>query len=162
MSDYELYHYGVKGMKWGVRRYQNADGSLTTAGKKKVSRQYKKLANQATKAYNKASTRMYVDAYNKAADKMNGGEIDKFNARQKKKYGDEYTKRDGYISDYNKMFEKELAKNMNKTLNDFYASNKSVKKAHELVDRYGMTDWDDLAKHNEAMIKEVREAVEKG
>lgn len=26
-------HYGIKGMKWGVRRYQNKDGSLTSAGK---------------------------------------------------------------------------------------------------------------------------------
>ena len=31
----ELYHYGVKGMKWGVRRFQNEDGSLTPAGKKR-------------------------------------------------------------------------------------------------------------------------------
>lgn len=31
----ELKHYGVLGMKWGVRRYQNKDGSLTPAGKKK-------------------------------------------------------------------------------------------------------------------------------
>ena len=30
----ELYHFGVKGQKWGVRRYQNKDGSLTPRGKK--------------------------------------------------------------------------------------------------------------------------------
>ena len=31
----ELYHWGIKGMKWGVRRYQNSDGSYTAAGKKR-------------------------------------------------------------------------------------------------------------------------------
>lgn len=35
-SGNELYHHGVKGQKWGVRRYQNADGSLTAAGKKRL------------------------------------------------------------------------------------------------------------------------------
>lgn len=32
MSDY-IYHYGIKGQKWGVRRYQNPDGTLTSMGK---------------------------------------------------------------------------------------------------------------------------------
>lgn len=35
----ELYHWGVKGMKWGVRRYQNKDGTLTNAGKKRMYRE---------------------------------------------------------------------------------------------------------------------------
>lgn len=35
----ELYHWGVKGMKWGVRRYQNKDGTLTAAGKKRMYRE---------------------------------------------------------------------------------------------------------------------------
>ena len=42
-SNGELCHWGVKGMRWGVRRYQNKDGSLTAAGKKKVAAEKNEL-----------------------------------------------------------------------------------------------------------------------
>ena len=49
MYDMELYHHGIRGQKWGVRRFQNKDGSLTKLGQKRVDKAQKKAAKVAKK-----------------------------------------------------------------------------------------------------------------
>lgn len=50
IKDGELQHHGILGQKWGVRRFQNKDGSLTTAGKKRITRKQKKALEKARQA----------------------------------------------------------------------------------------------------------------
>lgn len=92
--DGELYHHGIKGMKWGVRRYQNKDGSLTPAGKKrqimldakgqrdKSKVEYKVNPTKSTKASYKKAKKTYREA---KSDFKEQKEIDTF-----KKHGLDY------------------------------------------------------------------------
>lgn len=66
MENYELRHWGVKGMKWGVRRYQNKDGSLTDAGERRYARDARE------KGYEQYDER---SGYRYKFDKDKGGKI---------------------------------------------------------------------------------------
>lgn len=49
----ELYHHGIRGQRWGVRRYQNPDGTLTNAGKKRIAKDVNSLKENGPKAIKK-------------------------------------------------------------------------------------------------------------
>lgn len=57
----ELLHWGIKGMRWGVRRYQNKDGSLTPAGKKRVKAETTALKKEAEVLKNRKATKAKFD-----------------------------------------------------------------------------------------------------
>ena len=99
----EIYHHGVKGQRWGVRRYQNKDGSLTQAGKKrmqegfddsdKLAKSFAKIENMnraVRKGWDGKSQILMSPEDKKAFDKAYQDFLDNWNV-MKKKYSDVVT-----------------------------------------------------------------------
>lgn len=75
-KDY-LEHFGVQGMKWGVRRYENYDGTLTTAGKRRYGHLESAVANAKNDVGRETAQAKLRSAINKGAqnDTRSAGQI---------------------------------------------------------------------------------------
>lgn len=86
----ELYHHGIKGQRWGIRRYQNPDGSLTAAGQKHREKRDAKWANR---HYNG----IYKKAYKNSKKELNAYVKQELNPKYRgQKHGS------NYLNEYNR------------------------------------------------------------
>ena len=101
MASTYLIHYGIKGQKWGIRRYQNPDGSLTTAGKIRYGTYYTSHGSpkrlQSTVAL-KGQSNMYKDT--KKYVKRTSPFFDSFSKKKTEAHIKEYYDQTGMTNTY--------------------------------------------------------------
>lgn len=68
ISEEQLYHHGIKGMRWGVRRYQNKDGSLTLRGQRRYGQVNNRTLSKGTELQN--ISRRQLDPSNKKSNRL--------------------------------------------------------------------------------------------
>jgi len=127
----ELFHHGIKGQKWGVRRYQNEDGSLTEAGKRRYSKQIyrNELRRDFSRKINDAYTNYQMGASLLGAIPTAGLSLipgviaSQMQIKNDRKIDDRYDKKLQSIRDN--------VKNSVKLENDLYKSNPKFKKIRD-------------------------------
>lgn len=78
MNSNELMHHGIHGMRWGVRRYQNKNGSLTAAGRKRINQldsEYQRLTGKKLSESSESNTVKKTSAKPKKISEMTNEEI---------------------------------------------------------------------------------------
>lgn len=132
--DSDLAHYGVIGMKWGVRRYQNADGTLTAEGKKH--------AQQIRDVYD--------DRYD--PKKESWSEYYQRTGPRESKLASEYAEKSGFLKEANKITHKLLEIDLGKKVSQW--TDKDTQKLYSLYEKY-MKSLDPILKEAKLSSEEM-------
>lgn len=140
MTNDEIYHFGIKGMKWGVRRYQNKDGSLTAEGKKRQERadrkaekkEQKRVKRQARLDEQTKRSAIYVLDNEKRNLNFQANRTQKQAQKLTKKADKQVSKSLKYIDKASKLYERHDSKRAEKQMDKW---DKSDSKALSLMNR---------------------------
>jgi hypothetical protein len=155
-GDYDLSHYGIKGQKWGIRRFQNEDGTLTAEGRKRARKEYR---DDNSKAFQLGAA---TTVYQKSTE-FPSKRIDKLLSKMDK----EIESHEGETKRYKRLEQKlkteiEVANYLNSKSSMY----QSKTKAHydKLVGKYGKEAVSDIAydkngKFNERLYHPALKAV---
>ena len=129
----ELYHYGVLGMKWGVRRYQNKDGTLNPKGKKRLRKDEKKIIEEVKLAA------LHNEVRRQAGNQAN--------------YYEGVKGKEGYVKELDRIY----TQNYHSVMSDI---SRYDRKTQELIERYGAKNISDLSsneyKENVSIMNNIK------
>ena len=130
----ELYHHGIKGQRWGIRRYQNPDGTLTEEGKARY-QNYKGYDNfdDAVKIVGKDR----FDKWNRIVEKTESEDFYKtYTGKYKSAFRKVTNDLNALNKKFNEVYDSEYKKNGFAAANDLYFNGGWDKKFDEVYDAH--------------------------
>ena len=163
MSNLYLEHHGIKGMKWGVRRYQNPDGSLTPAGRSRygypmTKGQAKKAIKNAKRAERKRSGKWMSTGENDAKvrrdynNEVKNDETLKEISKRREAIGNKISKSESIIEERKKDIER--AETMKEHLTEVQKDPNASRDVRREVERHYLSDKEQASKSKEEIAKE--------